>query len=611
MSMISQQASTKVARSLIVGTLLVTIFIMTNADDPFNAPKFWMLMVFAAWILGQIVVQGKEALLASKHRVLLLISGIFVAANLVAGFATDNIFVGFFGEYQRRTGALTYLALTFFLIGAALFFSHASYQLFSWVVVGVGSFFAFYGSIQTSHHDPLHWNNPYNSILLTLGNPDFASAIMAIIAVLLLGLALNESFSRVFRAYSLFISAYLLVLIYSTKAIQGLLAFGVGFALLVIVRAGQISKVLSRTGVGLVVVVGPLAVFGMLAHGPLSFLHKQSVTLRGNYFRAAWKMFTSNPFLGVGLDRYGANFRSSRDLRQVLMNGPMVMSNNAHDVPLQLLATGGLLVFLGYLSLVVFIGYRGFIGIKNSSGSQQIAIAGITGAWITYQAQSLISIDNIGISVWGWLLGGIVIALSYLDPEIKEAVTPGKKKKAKQSTENKSLVASMTSSAIVLPVLILSISMYLAESSMQKGLSTQRPSDQKLFSLYQQVLEKPLGYFPTDPTMRVKIAANVATVNAAEAERILAINIASDKKDYEARSTLALIYEGTNQPAKALPVREEMVLMDPFNYVNALATAKTAEKVGDASAAKKYAALVLKYAPAGQDRTDAQAILAK
>jgi hypothetical protein len=31
--------------------------------------------------------------------------------------------------------------------------------------------------------------------------------------------------------------------------------------------------------------------------------------------------------------------------------------------------------------------------------------------WLAFQSQSLISIDNIGISIWGWFLGAIVVVL--------------------------------------------------------------------------------------------------------------------------------------------------------------------------------------------------------
>jgi hypothetical protein len=50
---------------------------------------------------------------------------------------------------------------------------------------------------------------------------------------------------------------------------------------------------------------------------------------------------------------------------------------------------------------------------KYATGDQQKVVIGLLSAWIGFQAQSLISIDNIGISVWGWLLGGAILGISH------------------------------------------------------------------------------------------------------------------------------------------------------------------------------------------------------
>ena len=42
---------------------------------------------------------------------------------------------------------------------------------------------------------------------------------------------------------------------------------------------------------------------------------------------------------------------------------------------------------------------------------------GIFVAWIGYQAQSIISINQLGLAVWGWGLGGLVAGYSLLETE--------------------------------------------------------------------------------------------------------------------------------------------------------------------------------------------------
>ena len=47
-----------------------------------------------------------------------------------------------------------------------------------------------YGFLQSNGKDFVKWDNPYNSIISTVGNPNFAAAVMAILATI--------SFSAIF-----------------------------------------------------------------------------------------------------------------------------------------------------------------------------------------------------------------------------------------------------------------------------------------------------------------------------------------------------------------------------------------------------------------------------
>ena len=38
-----------------------------------------------------------------------------------------------------------------------------------------------------------------------------------------------------------------------------------------------------------------------------------------------------------------------------------------------------------------------------------VIFATIVAAWVAYQAQSLISINQLGLGVWGWSLSGLII----------------------------------------------------------------------------------------------------------------------------------------------------------------------------------------------------------
>ena len=66
-------------------------------------------------------------------------------------------------------------------------------------------------------------------------------------------------------------------------------------------------------------------------------------------------MFLSYPLFGVGIDSYGRFFRQFKDLGYVNEYGNLITSTNAHNVPLQFLSTGGLLLVIPYLVLLIML----------------------------------------------------------------------------------------------------------------------------------------------------------------------------------------------------------------------------------------------------------------
>jgi O-antigen ligase len=156
-----------------------------------------------------------------------------------------------------------------------------------------------------------------------------------------------------------------------------------------------------------------MAISGMLQKGPLaSILYKESVSTRGFYWRAAYEMFVNNVYTGVGLDRYGYFFKQFREPDYVVRYGTDIGSSNAHNVILQLFATGGIFVGLAYLTLLGIILSTGIKQILHTTGDIQKLSLILFSAWLGFQAQAFISIDNLAISVWGWLIGGSIIGLS-------------------------------------------------------------------------------------------------------------------------------------------------------------------------------------------------------
>jgi hypothetical protein len=204
-----------------------------------------------------------------------------------------------------------------------------------------------------------------------------------------------------------------LLSVYVTKSQQGLLVFGIGSVIpLVAFLKTRVNRI---QAIGLAILgslSGLLAILGMLQIGPLEkLLYKESVTYRGDYWRAGWRMALENPLFGVGFDQYGDWYRRTRDIDAVLRRGPEFTSNAAHNVLIDFAASAGFMFLLVYLVLV-FLTLKGIIQIFQAKGAQNPIIVAIMGMWLAYQAQSLISINQIGLAIWGWVLSGLIIGFS-------------------------------------------------------------------------------------------------------------------------------------------------------------------------------------------------------
>jgi hypothetical protein len=150
---------------------------------------------------------------------------------------------------------------------------------------------------------------------------------------------------------------------------------------------------------------------GALQKGPFtSFIYKTSVSLRGEYWQAGWNMASQSPLTGIGMDSYGDWYRRARDDQALILPGPETVTNAAHNIPFDILAYGGWPLFISYIFLIALAAIA-ILKVTLRSRSYNGTFIALTVAWICYQIQSIISISQIGLAIWGWVLSGAVIAL--------------------------------------------------------------------------------------------------------------------------------------------------------------------------------------------------------
>jgi O-antigen ligase len=595
-------------RWILSGLTVVTLYFQTNLQDPFNSPKLWALLIVAAWLIGYIISFRRIIKFHYSIKVTLKLVLFFAVTALVATLHTDFKYTAVFGETQRRNGYVSYISLAVILLAASMFIRFFNIKRLYRITFFIAIILGTYSLMQTNGKDFVKWNNPYNAIIGTVGNPNFAAAVMAVTGVILFATVFINEFSIFYRVFSGMASFLLLGLIYKSNARQGLLAYALGAGLFLIIwllgkhrKSGMIAAVLG-------VVVFFFAVLGMLQAGPLEkLLYKPSVSVRGYYWRAGIEMFLNQPFFGIGMDRYGAYFKQVREVGYPLNYGFEITSTNAHNTFIQLFSTGGIFLGISYLMLNSYVLKRAIVGIRLFTGNNRLILAGIFSAWVAFQAQSLISIDNLGISIWGWVLGGSIIGLSVSSNSNNS--DDRKQFIGRKSDIHLGRVFLSGSSSIIAFILVALL--YQGEASAYKSNANWNLGDQNIRLLFKSAQMKVINTPLIDPSYSLSSAMLLIQGGFIEEGLATFRKIHSnDPRNLDAINGLALINEELNNVPQAISYRLKMSKLDPFNAVNYLELGKLYSSQGDLIKSKAMLDKILSFAPDDSIATKAKTELA-
>lgn len=139
--------------------------------------------------------------------------------------------------------------------------------------------------------------------------------------------------------------------------------------------------------------------------------NQSSIPQRLDYWRTGLEIFMDNPIIGVGADGYQRYAALYRNANQVVRDGYMVIPDRSHNVLIDHFANGGLLIGLMWTILVLSVFYALIKINSNISQNQNYEVAILGAVWSTYIAQSLISPDQILLSIIGYSTGGIIVGL--------------------------------------------------------------------------------------------------------------------------------------------------------------------------------------------------------
>ena len=543
---------------------LVTLIIRSDGYDPINLPKFQFFSI-ATITLAMYFLVTKVRIDLKKFKVVLISLIAFIVALLVSVIGSGTIYKGLIGTYGRNLGMLTYSLFALLMLLTALRAKRENIEYALYSLFLLGAIETSYGVLQHLGLDPIDWRNPYSPIIGSFGNPNYMSAFLGVTAITSLYF-FSKSKNIFIRAASLLQILVSVWLIQASSSSQGLLAIylGAGLFAVSLFEKNRLAKNLGGT----IFLVGLLlGIIGILNRGPMSFVYQSSISARGDYWRAALSMFKSNPIIGVGLERYGDYFGIHRDMQQVTLRGYGTFSDNAHNVFLQFLSTGGAFLFLAYLVMISIVAsYSIRIFRRNNDDFKSRAIVS---SWVGALAISLLSPENIGFTIWSWVLGGLIIGLCK-NEEDGEIVTKLSYRKKAAKAQFSTLRVTMVGVLLLLtfPVTLFVTNSYKSDGDVYLAYRLAR-SQQTTVTQVSQFLGESISKSPNEEKY-VALAGNLY-LSIQEYEKGVMKGIELENLNSNSQDALKLQaygYEKLNQLGKAIDARVRLTKIDPLGLGN-------------------------------------------
>ena len=529
--------------SLISTTLAITPFF---SYDPINVIKLVCLSFFGLIAFSLVIFNTKilKSLLGKKIVIIYFFIFWLFISLFYSGF---GILEGFLGVAGRQTGVLAYLALASLFLFIILTGTKDLFEMIikSLWITSIASII--YGVIQAFGADPFNWVNPYSPVFGFLGNPNFQSSFIAMTAAAVSGYILHENSTTKVRISSLLIFILSIVIIFETKSKQGYLVLVAGLSVMIYlwIRSNERLKKFSKIFLSLQILTVIIALLDVLQKTPWrSMLYEESVSIRGDLWRAGWRMTIDNPLTGVGIDGYRDSYRLYRDQVTAGRTSGYATVESAHNVFLDIASGGGLPLLLAYLLMIILVVKSSVRVIKRNSNFDPV-FAGLLSGWVCYQIQSLISINQIGLAIWGWVLSGALISYEIVGrSDVPKITTSDQQIRTNYLLQG---IGALIAIALTLPILITDAQFLSSVNSGDikkvQAVAYQWPKNVIRMNLVAQVFRNS-GY----PDIAIQIARDAVVVNPS---------------NFDAWQELSLM--PNLNPGEKIEVLERMQALDPYN----------------------------------------------
>jgi O-antigen ligase len=314
------------------------------------------------------------------------------------------------GSYSRNGGFIAILCLTiiFLLIATNSDFEVKNYLYLLNLTINL---LAVYSLLEIFNLLPYKSLTDFGGkIILTLANPNFASAFLGIAVTFKLFYAKSKNRIKLLEIPVIF---YLLYLLYQTGSIQGyfVLTTGCIFFLIMLGKKSQYISVKRFILTSCTIFPIVLILIFLNSKRLIDFLiDSGSARFRINYWNISFNIWKDHKFFGVGIDNLSSYATKYRSEQMVMQEGIFTIPDRSHNVFIDHFVNGGLLAGITWLTFVLgvsFIAVRMLYKRSYQDLTKEYFL--IVSIWFGYVTQSLVSVDHLFLTLLGYISAGFII----------------------------------------------------------------------------------------------------------------------------------------------------------------------------------------------------------
>ena len=376
-----------------------------------NAPVHFVLLISVS-VLYSLQIIYRQVLYFLPTKILLLVWALVISL-FISAIRSPDLIGALTGDTGRYTGVISLLCL---LIVAVFHSQFSLGQLHKLIQMYVITIFVI-SLLGIAQHFKLIDLPGDLGVTGTLGNLDFFGAYVGTGFALFVYLIPHVS-----RRQQFVYAGFILVELYAVY-LAGPLQSYVDIAIILLALTGYFfrarlpiyeltlnAKTFFAT-IGIIIWLEGIFLMPFLGSFIPVLGNDPQVQIRGQFWLAATRQFTSSPLTGVGPDQYG-NFYDLYRTESSVQQYPQLLANDAHGAPAQTLATLGIFGTIAFVLLLALL-VRSFFIIDKRSKKNRIAYLSIALYLFVFITNSAVSPITLPHKYLFWAIAGVVVGNAY------------------------------------------------------------------------------------------------------------------------------------------------------------------------------------------------------